>query len=249
GLNSPFDNTRPFIQILTPTNGSLWNTNFNLNITYQNTRLNISKYNITNSTGGLIQSGTNNSVYDNYYQFTDSVNVAGLADDNYTITAYAKDSVGYESTEQSIFIVDKTDPLYSNIVEYPTDPATYSPSQNYQFNITWTDTHLDEVILEFDGTNYTDAVQNGNVFSKTFGPLATGTHNYTWYANDTLGNQNNTGLLSYNISQATTILTLTIDQPSWSVINGTQTNVSCYADNAVVNISLYRNDSLTGSSV
>jgi len=137
-----------------------------------------------------------------------------------------------------MFIVDNSAPDYSNIIESPTDPATYSPGQTYTLNITWTDESIDDVWLVFDGVTY-DVIQNGNVYSWSTSNLVVNSYDYTWYANDTIGNENNTGTLSYIVSQASSTLTLT-SSPSWTETYGTQTTVNCSADNSEITPQLFR---------
>jgi hypothetical protein len=206
-VNASFtvDNTRPFVQIIRPTGGSLWNANFNLNITYQNTRLVTVRYNITNSLGVSVQSAVNSSVNFPTFAYADSVNVAGLPDGTYTVTANATDVPGSNDSAQSQFIVDKTAPAYFNLIE-PTDPSVYSPVASYAFNATWTDLNgVAQVVFEFNGTNYTDASQNGNVWSKTLGAQGAATYNWQWYARDNVGNWNATGVQTFTVSKAATI--------------------------------------------
>jgi hypothetical protein len=218
-VNFTVDNTAPFIQILTPQNGSQWNSDFNLNVTLQNTRINASNYNITNSTGAVVQSNANNSINSPTFAWADAVNVASLPTDTYVLTVYARDSVGYETLKNSTFVIDKIAPQYLSIAVSPASPATYSPSQSYQFNATWTDNiGVDTVIFEFNGTNYTDSIQTGNVYSKNFTGLNAGNYNYKWYANDTTGNWNNTGTFTYTVNKAPTTTTL--------YLNGSQSNLT-----------------------
>lgn len=224
--NFTVDNTQPFIQILRPVNATQWNANFNLNITFQNTMLNVTRYNITNSSGFIIQTNTTDPVNSNYAQFADLVTITNRPDGQYTITAYAKDSIGYERVLQSTFIIDKTAPSYSAITE-PADPATYSSAATYTFNATWTDTNgISAAVLEFDGVNYTDVNQNGNVYGRTFSALPAGTHSYKWYANDTIKNRNDTGLLTYTVNKAASAVNLTL--------NGIAGNLSLEAGTAAL---------------
>jgi len=86
-------------------------------------------------------------------------------------------------------------PQWSNLTVSPASGVTYSPGQSYQFNITWIDDiGLSEVILEFNGINYTnnsgDLSKDGNVYYKTFDDLPAGSFSYVWYANDTNDNWN-----------------------------------------------------------
>ena len=105
---------------------------------------------------------------------------------------------GYE--QQS----DTSPPQYSHIEEpnWPYGRATRT--HYYPFKITWTDEEaLDEVILEFNGTDYTyssgEISKEGNVYSKTFTDLLDVTYYYRWYANDTSNNWNSTDLLDFHV--------------------------------------------------
>ena len=86
-------------------------------------------------------------------------------------------------------------------------------------NVTWIDaTPVDTITLEFNGVNYTDLSQNGNVYGMIISDLEVGTYNYVWYANDTLGNEANTGTLTYTIDKATSGVNL--------LLNGTDGNIT-----------------------
>jgi len=77
--------------------------------------------------------------------------------------------------------------------------------------------------------------------------LGAGVYNYVY---NTTGNQNysagSTPVRTLIVNQGTTVLNLTA-QPGWNVTVGTQTNVSCAANNNEVLINLYRNNSLVAS--
>jgi hypothetical protein len=130
--------------------------------------------------------------------------------------------------------------------------VVYSPVIQSYFNITWQDdfgisTAWFESNYSGGGANYSMNNITGDIYNYS-AVLPAGTHYWKSYANDTANQWNSTDTWSFTINKSTTVLSL-IASPSWSVFNGTQTNVSCYANNAVVNISLYRNDSLIGSSI
>ena len=86
------------------------NTNFNVNITFQNTRLDFVSYNITK--GGAVVQQNSADINQATYAFTDAVNVAALTDGNYTVNAYARDVPGSSDTAQTWFVVDKTAAAY-----------------------------------------------------------------------------------------------------------------------------------------
>jgi len=128
---------------------------------------------------------------------------------NITVTYPATENYSSSTETHFVRVIDLIPPAYSNINE-PTDPATYSPTATYHFNITWTDNiAVDTVTIEFDGINYT-TTKNGDVYNRTFAGLAA-THNYTWFATDPIGNQNDTGVLTYTINKAASAVNLLLD--------------------------------------
>ena len=128
-------------------------------------------------------------------------------------------------------VVDNSAPTFSNPIESPTDPATYSSGAVYQFNITVADTYssLSTVLIEFNGVNYT-ADSIGSVYNKTFVDLAANTagYSYKWYASDSAGNWNNSSTYTYTINKVATTINL--------LLNGTDVN-KIYARDDVVNMS------------
>jgi len=104
-------------------------------------------------------------------------------------------------------------------------------------NVTWEDNvQISKSILEFDGVNYTDAievdesldfneyyqVEHKITYSKSFSNLSLGTHYYRWYANDTKNQWNSTQLLSFNVTAIPQINTVEI-----SPILEVTANVTC----------------------
>jgi hypothetical protein len=233
-------NTLPYIHILEPEyDNAQYNSNFNLDITYQDDYLKTASYNITNSTGYAVQSGQHEMANMTRHQFTELVNVSALSDGNYTINAYANDSTGYATTETRQFIIDKTAPTYSNLEE-PTDPSTYSPGVAYTFNSTWSaDTSASSVKFEINGTNYT-TTKNGDTYSKTMTPLAGGTYAYRWHASDTAGNWNSTETQTFTVSPATAICLLSFDKSSPQQY-GTELTANCSCSGNAVWRKMWRN--------
>jgi hypothetical protein len=248
-VNFTIDNTPALIQIFTPLNNSLWGSNFNLNVSIQNQLLAASSYNITNSSAVVVQSNSNNSINQSTYYWTDLVNVNSLPSGTYNLTVYARNNVGYPAYESVLFIIDKLAPQYSNLSASPASPTIYSPIQTYEFNATWIDNFaVDTIIFEFNGTNYTDAAQSGNVYRKTFVGLPVGSYNYTWYANDTTGNWNSTGTFTYVINKAPTTTSLYLNgaQANATIIYTAQSNAT--AITSVGSVTLYRNGTNVGTS-
>jgi 3-dehydroquinate dehydratase len=101
---------------------------------------------------------------------------------------------------------------YSNISVSPAEPVTYSTITVYRFNSTWAGS-VDNVVLQLDNANYT-VTGSGGVYSKNFTGLAAGTHNYTWYANNTAGNSNQTQQLNYTINKAAAGISLKLNGSS-----------------------------------
>jgi len=138
---------------------------------------------------------------------------------NYYFEGFANDTLGQENQTATIITVtsqDTTKPKWSNNVTSPTSPVTYSPGQNYQFNITWTDNfQLNETILEFNGVNYTYSLgelsKSNSEYYKNFTDLSAGNYNYKWYANDTSNNWNYTSQFLYQINTAPTEVNLTLN--------------------------------------
>ena len=126
-------------------------------------------------------------------------------------------------------------------------PVVYSQVQS-QFNITWKDSSgVAQALIEGNWSgqpeNYTMSLVSGNqtdgVWSYT-AILPAGTFYWKSYANDTEDQWNSTPTWVFAISKAETLLNLTAS-PDWNVTYGTQTNVSCKANNQEVQLNLYRN--------
>jgi hypothetical protein len=97
----------------------------------------------------------------------------------------------------------------------PTDPSTYSYGQGLQFNATVVDdeSSIGDVYFEINGTNYTASVFSGDIYNVTLFGLPAGTHNYYWWADDSVGNINNTELGSFTLDKARTSGSLTGTTP------------------------------------
>ena len=110
---------------------------------------------------------------------------------------------------------------------------------------------MDTALIEHDFNGSSTNYSTSNISSEYYydiSDLAVGTYTWKMYANDSFGNNNITDQFTYVIEKATTSLTL-MSSTSWNVVNTTETNVTCSADNDKVNITLYRNTTEIGSSI
>ncbi len=171
-----------------------------------------------------------------------SYNATGLTTYTvYGITTHTKDvygNVNDTGVSDTARTLDEISPSYSGI--YDQNGTAYSQGGNYQFNITWTDNvEVGSVTFSFDGTNYTSPSQSGDEYYVTLTDLAAGSYSYTWYATDSAGNQNETGAQNFEIVKASTTMNISI-LPGWNETYGTETTVTCSADNDEVTATLWR---------
>jgi PKD repeat protein len=135
--------------------------------------------------------------------------------------------------------VDTGAPKYSNLIANPASPANYAEDASYEFNATWIDDlAVVGAWIEFDGANYS-ASKSGDVYSFVINDIAPRNYSYRWFATDMAGNFNSTGIFVYTINKGTPSLSIEM-QPSSSVDNGTETNVSGFGCPAQLVCKLYR---------
>ncbi|MBT7849750.1 hypothetical protein HN676_04800, partial [Candidatus Woesearchaeota archaeon] len=173
------------------------------NIEVDTVRANLTLPNSTNIIISLTEQSNNK--YNNSYTIP---NLAGT----FNITFLTNDTSNNQNNSITTYftVSDLTAPSYENNSEYPNDPNTYSIPQDYLFNISFTDNvEVDNVLFEFDGTNYTPN-NNGNDYNYTISNLSAGTYNYKWIANDTSDNINNTAF-TYTVSRASSDVNLSLN--------------------------------------
>ena len=181
--------------------------------------------NVTMSNGTVEEQTVFNDGNVYYFSFTntDNVglhNVTWMATDNSSNVANAVDNFTVNAA------VDSTNPQVTVLTESPSDPATYSPTQVYNFTSNVTDNiAVDTVIFTWDNTNYS-ANKNGNIYWFAFTGAAAGTYNYSWFANDTSGNINLTLNQTYTINKASSQCNLTASSPI-SYPNNVTASLSC----------------------
>jgi hypothetical protein len=171
---------------------------------------------------------------------------------SYNVNIWANNTNGStDSSTDSFSVTDSSYPLWSDNKVSPTSGVLYSPSQMYEFNVTWNDSSIDTILFEHD---FSGTLQNysatGNVsleYYYDYYNLSAGSYVWRSYANDSLGNLNMTTQFSYVVNQSETNLTLSAT--SWSVSTGTISNVTCSASNSEVDMSLFRDNSLVDSGM
>ncbi|MBI4438371.1 hypothetical protein HY640_00395 [Candidatus Woesearchaeota archaeon] len=147
-----------------------------------------------------------------------TINMSGLSDGVYVWNVQACDrafspNCGF-SVSNLTFVVDTVSPLFSGNVTFPLSPSNYSNTTNYSFNVSWSDSEIDSVLMEnnFTGAllNYSVAVQGSTYFYTVVG-LKAGLYSWRHYANDTAGNVNSTPVLFFNVTRAKSIAELYIN--------------------------------------
>ncbi len=160
----------------------------------------------------------------------------------YNITGYTNGSENYSASSTTYYFDTKGPDYYLNVS--PTNDSYYSPNQNYSFYMAVVDASVDTVI--FNLYNAT-AISGGSVSNTTVNPtydlvnatkrrynvnltdLPAGPYNYSWFMNDTLGGNNSTSNITYNIKKADA-LSISVS-PNTAVTSGTSTTVTCSNSN------------------
>ncbi len=162
------------------------------------------------------------------------------------------------SNDSGDFQINITEIIPPNIAGWAfnvSNMTNYSSTQGYNFNATVTDgTNVSYVWIEhnFTGTltNYTVTTNVSSVYYYNYAPLPAGFYYTKWYANDTLGNLNNSDWVHYyRINKSYLPLTLYINGADGdktlsnnSVANFTANLSTGYS----FNITLYTNFSISG---
>ncbi|MBT7706137.1 hypothetical protein HN747_01690 [archaeon] len=151
------------------------------NITYSNATILVNLTSNGNTTWFTNLSGANETYVSAVYRtFPEGSN---------TLKAYANNSVGTETSENILFVVDTIKPLIS--IDYPMN-ANYSTNVS-ELNYTASDINLDNCWYSIDdGATNSSSVVAGVNFA---GVVSTeGTNTWTVYCNDTAGNVNSTDI-------------------------------------------------------
>ena len=155
---------------------------------------------------------SNSSITFNTYNITadllvvedNNITLSNVTCSNGVFRSQVFHSVPNQVNDSSTFCINILAPNVTSLTENPTDPATYSPGQLYEFNATiQNSTPLFLVKIEFNNVNYTVISSSGNVYNFTISDLAAGTYTYRWFVNDTNGNFNNSESGTYTVNKAT----------------------------------------------
>jgi parallel beta-helix repeat protein len=180
------------------------------------------------------------------------LNWTNLPNDIYYYNVTVADIVNHLNTTATRKItLDTQAPQWSNMIESPTDPATYVLGQSYQFNMTWTDNLIGirsvKIQNNFTGAfvNYTaQNVSDEFYYNRT--NIAAGVYQWQMIANDTIGNTNYSTMFTYTLNRAAPSINLTINgsNDNLTVEIGTQVNISAYRIVGEGVIALYKNGTL-----
>jgi len=120
-----------------------------------------------------------------------------FASSNYTINIYFPDIIS---------------PQYQDITENTADPSTYSSTQNYGFQVNFTDeTAMDTVLFSHNATGswINETCSNTtDIYYFNYTGFPTGVINYTFYGNDTTNNVNTTDYNTFIVNKATSTCNL-----------------------------------------
>ncbi|MFC1691780.1 Ig-like domain-containing protein, partial [Nanoarchaeota archaeon] len=189
------DNRQPSIDIFTPFNASRFNSNFNLDVRVQNEHLIISTYNITNSTGDLMYSGTNNSINSPTFNWTDIINTASWSEGLYNFTIYAQDEVGNNYSRTTLFYVDRTSP--GVVVTYPQEGELYRNSSLY-LNVS-SEGDIESCIYSLNSVSNVSLVYLGSGKWTDNITANSGSNTVIVYCNDSASNINST-VRNFNVN-------------------------------------------------
>lgn len=220
----------PIVNLIAPSNGTITDLPVNFfaaNISDESNLFNATLFLYNATSGAVVQTNT-----------TSISGLNGLANLSLTILTPGTYLWNYQAYDQAgnqafnntnftfILSADSSNPRVDNLTVVPASPQIYSPFRFYQFNASITDNSgiLGTVLLTLDGKNYTPA-QSGNVFTVTLFELRTGVLTGRWFANDTMGNVNNTQTFPFTVTINTTVLNL-LFSPGQSVSSGTTTTVT-----------------------
>ncbi len=196
------DSIAPVVTINTPANNAFVNYMPYINGT------------ATDAGTGLASIKTNSSNYSGVDETSPfNFSAAGLIDGTYTVNVSANDTAGNVGWANVTFTYDTIPPFVQ--IALPAGGANYS-SASRTLNYTATDSNLNTVWYQYNGTNTT---LTGN---DTFTALNNQQSTLVLYANDSAGNVNATSI-TFTVDTAAPIITAYINPPNGSIVSNKQT--------------------------
>jgi len=221
-------------------------------------------FNVTDASNATIYYGLSTGNYPNNTTNTSqlmfhNISLTGLSPNTtYYFQINVTNNTGYSNISSELnftTISDLINPTWSDNTTYPMCPVAYSPTQVYQFNISWDDYNFSNVWIEHNFTssfvNYSTTANSSGVYYYNYTGLRVGNYSWRMYANDTFSNSNYTTLYNYTVIRANSSFNLTL--------NGTAGNMSPVQPQGFVfinatlllgeaNLTMYVNGTLTNTS-
>jgi len=209
------DNVLPLVNITYPVNGTTYTYGSRpTSINYTSSDLNPSVcwYNLNNGVNSSTQNYSTNWTID-------------FSAGSVLINVFCNDTnnnIG--NSNINIIITESVPPTYSNISVNPSSPIMYYSDVN--FNITWIDNvKVDTAILSFNNINYTMS-NLSNVYYKTLIGLSAGIFNYSFLANDSSNNFNQTISYSYTIDKNSSYILSLNSSSGWTIPASTYSTIT-----------------------
>ena len=216
------DTVKPLISITYPQNIS-----YNINVSSLNFTL---VENNPHTCWYSLNGGITNTTSSCISNLTGLVSLEGL--NNWIV--WANDTLGNLNFTKVFFTKDSIKPSFLNITENPSNASIYVAGRTYNFNITINESNIYSYGIDFNGTNYSVA-NNSNVYIFNISNLVAGVYSYYWWANDTLGNYNTSGIRNYFVLEDTEAPSIDIQKPldeqSYGYNTSIQLNYTVVEDN------------------
>lgn len=164
------------------------------------------------------------------------------------------------SKEFSVTIF-KSELFYKNISMIYQTPTTYSFDKVFGFNCSWiwntSRINLTTVLFQLDSVNYT-ITTNRSIDSESaefytlFNSLSVKNYTYRWYGINSEGLLNQTDLFTYEIQRDTSSVDIYFNSTKnsdKSYVQGTDWNISCVSNNTQSNVSMYINNILVNRTM
>jgi len=227
------DSIFPIVSVTSPSDpAALAQTQFTISLDITEANPNSASVRVYDSSWNLLLFEVLSSSGNDNFQYPSA---GSVSDGTYYYNITADDGVGHVSVYSGTVTLDNVAPYWSG--EKNQSENVYAPGKSYGFNITWNDdlTGIESVWIDFDGVN-NSVSGSGADYAFSANDLAAGSYGYIWYGNDSAGNVNSTGLLSYTIDKAQTVCSISGANVTYPGL----VNVSASCDNAEASLELYR---------